>query len=83
MKNGPIPQLLGGGEKKMVATDFHGKTNKQTHPRRISPDAFSMSVKGKSRTFPIFPSLWFQGTIGRTPNSVPMVFIVFSRDSWG
>ena len=24
-----------------------------------------------------------QGTIGCTPNSVPMVFIVFSRDSWG
>ena len=24
-----------------------------------------------------------QGTIGSTPNSVPMVFIVFSRDSWG
>ena len=25
----------------------------------------------------------FQGTIGCTPNSVPMVFIVFSRDYWG
>ena len=25
----------------------------------------------------------FQGTMGCTPNSVPMVFIVFSRDSWG
>ena len=25
----------------------------------------------------------FQGTIGCTPNSVPMVSIVFSRDSWG
>ena len=25
----------------------------------------------------------FQGTIGCTPNSVPMVFTVFSRDSWG
>ena len=25
----------------------------------------------------------FQGTIGCTPKSVPMVFIVFSRDSWG
>ena len=25
----------------------------------------------------------YQGTIGCTPNSVPMVFIVFSRDSWG
>ena len=24
----------------------------------------------------------YQGTIGCTPNSVPMVFIVFSRDSW-
>ena len=24
-----------------------------------------------------------QGTLGCTPNSVPMVFIVFSRDSWG
>ena len=24
-----------------------------------------------------------QGTIGCTPNSVPMVFIVFSGDSWG
>ena len=24
-----------------------------------------------------------QGTIGCTPNSVPRVFIVFSRDSWG
>ncbi len=24
-----------------------------------------------------------QGTIGCTPGSVPMVFIVFSRDSWG
>ena len=24
-----------------------------------------------------------QGTMGCTPNSVPMVFIVFSRDSWG
>ena len=24
-----------------------------------------------------------QGTIGCTPNSVPMVFIVFSWDSWG
>ena len=24
-----------------------------------------------------------QGTIGCTHNSVPMVFIVFSRDSWG
>ena len=24
-----------------------------------------------------------QGTIGCTPNSVPMVFIVLSRDSWG
>ena len=24
-----------------------------------------------------------QGTVGCTPNSVPMVFIVFSRDSWG
>ncbi len=24
-----------------------------------------------------------QGTIGCTPNGVPMVFIVFSRDSWG
>ena len=23
-----------------------------------------------------------QGTIGCTPNSVPMVFIAFSRDSW-
>ena len=27
--------------------------------------------------------LQLQGTIGCTPNSVPMVFIVFSRDSWG
>ena len=25
----------------------------------------------------------FQGTIGCTPNSVPMVFVVFSRDSSG
>ncbi len=25
----------------------------------------------------------FQGTIGCTPNSVSMVFIVFSSDSWG
>ena len=25
----------------------------------------------------------FRGTLGCTPNSVPMVFIVFSRDSWG
>ena len=25
----------------------------------------------------------YQGTIGCTPNSVPMIFIVFSRDSWG
>ena len=25
----------------------------------------------------------FQGTIGCTPSCVPMVFIVFSRDSWG
>ena len=25
----------------------------------------------------------YQGTIGCTPNNVPMVFIVFSRDSWG
>ena len=24
-----------------------------------------------------------QGTTGCTPNSVPMVFIAFSRDSWG
>ena len=24
-----------------------------------------------------------QGTIGCTPNSVPKVFVVFSRDSWG
>ena len=24
-----------------------------------------------------------QGTMGSTTNSVPMVFIVFSRDSWG
>ena len=24
-----------------------------------------------------------EGTIGCTPTSVPMVFIVFSRDSWG
>ena len=24
-----------------------------------------------------------KGTIGCTPNNVPMVFIVFSRDSWG
>ena len=30
----------------------------------------------------MIPSL-VQGTIGCTPNSVPMVFIVFSRDSWG
>ena len=27
--------------------------------------------------------LLFQGTIGCTPNNVPMVFIVFCRDSWG
>ena len=27
--------------------------------------------------------LYIQGTIGCTPNSVPMVFIVVSRDSWG
>ena len=27
--------------------------------------------------------LVFQGTLGCTPNNVPMVFIVFSRDSWG
>ena len=25
----------------------------------------------------------YQGTVGSTPNSVPMVFIVFFRDSWG
>ena len=25
---------------------------------------------------------YFQGTMGCTPNSVPMVFIVFPRDSW-
>ena len=25
----------------------------------------------------------FQGTIGCIPNSIPMVFIVFSRDGWG
>ena len=24
-----------------------------------------------------------QGTIGCTPNTVPIVFVVFSRDSWG
>ena len=24
----------------------------------------------------------YQGTIGCTPNSVPMVFMMFSRDSW-
>ena len=29
----------------------------------------------------VYPQI--QGTIGCTPNSVPMVFIVFSRDSWG
>ena len=29
------------------------------------------------------PESMNQGTIGCTPNSVPMVFIVFSRDSWG
>ena len=29
------------------------------------------------------PFAVFQGTIGCTPNSVPIVFIVFSRDSWG
>ena len=27
--------------------------------------------------------LFNQGTIGCTPNSVPMVFITFCRDSWG
>ena len=27
--------------------------------------------------------VFIQGTIGCIPNSVPMVFIVFSRDSWG
>ena len=31
----------------------------------------------------IYDIYYAQGTIGRTPNSVPMVFIVFSRDSWG
>ena len=30
-----------------------------------------------------FRNLINQGTMGCTPNSVPMVFIVFSRDSWG
>ena len=31
----------------------------------------------------VFFCLKNQGTIGCTPNSAPMVFIVFSRDSWG
>ena len=26
---------------------------------------------------------YYQRATGYTPNSVPMVFIVFSRDSWG
>ena len=31
----------------------------------------------------VFKRIFSQGTIGCTPNSVHMVFIVFSRDSWG
>jgi len=33
--------------------------------------------------FFLFPGYYLQGTIECTPNSVPMVFIVFFRDSWG
>ena len=32
---------------------------------------------------PRFGTIFSQGTIGCTPNSIPMIFIVFSRDSWG
>ena len=30
----------------------------------------------------LFKKVIVQGTIGCTPNNVPIVFIVFSRDSW-
>ena len=46
-----------------------------------SPEAIKPENHVK-QTFMTFCSI-FQGTMGCTPNSVPMVFIVFSRDSWG
>lgn len=33
--------------------------------------------------FQPFGKISNQGTIGCTPNNVPMVFVVFCRDSWG
>ena len=45
-------------------------------------EAVSFIKSGRKETAAIY-ILLNQGTSGCTPKSVPMVFIVFSRDSWG
>ena len=46
--------------------------------------SFNKKMNLKPAIFEKNPSnLKNQGTVGCTPNSVPMVFIVLSRDSWG
>ena len=37
----------------------------------------------RSSSIPTFGKISNQGTIKCSPNNVPMVFVVFSRDSWG
>ena len=56
-----------------MSQDFFARCSK------ISPDPTSPSP-GTNTDLTLWKS---QGTIGCTPNSVPIVFIVFSRDSWG
>ena len=46
-------------------------------------DAGELHISPKKLKKHIFPGANVQGTIGCTPYSVPMVFIVFSRDSGG
>ena len=58
-------------------------------------DLFAVQVPMKNKLYIYFKTVWFidvynvisrwplfQGRIRCTPNNVPIVFIVFSRDSW-
>ena len=82
--NFPIPYWMIG----IVHECYQISSPKAPSKRQVFSDNASLEFKISSQawfTSYIVLSKMFkcQGTMGCTPNSVPMVFIVFSRDSWG
>ena len=71
-----------------IRIDLSGRINGKIPPRHVVGDECwhvgGLQVQGIFLAGTVWiPKKTFQGTIGCTLDSVPMVFIAFSTDSWG